>query len=81
MFARRFAAEGRRNWAVAGVAAPVVMLAVSAWPDLDSLSVRLVVGSAISMGFVAAVAARLIRGLPSATDHRADPSARRRAVA
>jgi hypothetical protein len=31
----------------------------SAWPDLDTLPVRLVIGSAISFGFVAAVAVRL----------------------
>jgi hypothetical protein len=40
---------------------------LTAWPDLDSLSVRLVIGSAISVGFVAALAARLIRRRPNAT--------------
>jgi hypothetical protein len=64
VFRRRFAAAGRRGWVAACVAAPVAVLVVTAWPDLDSLSVRLVVGSAVSFGFVAAVAAHLIRGGP-----------------
>ena len=54
---RRFKSEGRRGWVAACVAAPVAVLVVDGWPDLDSLSVRLVVGSAISLGFLAAVSA------------------------
>jgi hypothetical protein len=60
---RRFAADGRRGWAAACVAAPVAVLAVMAWPDAGSLSIRLVVGSAIEMGLLTAVAGRLARGL------------------
>jgi hypothetical protein len=58
VFRRRFAAEGRRGWAAACLAAPVAYLVVVAWPDLDSLSLRLVAASAISFAFVAAVALR-----------------------
>jgi hypothetical protein len=65
VFRRRFAALERRGWVVACVAAPVAVLAISVWPDLDSLSLRLVIGSAISFGFVAALAARLMRGVPA----------------
>lgn len=56
---RRFAADGQRGWAVTCVAAPVVYLIVTAWPHLDSLSLRLVAGSALSFGFLAVVAMRL----------------------
>jgi len=72
VFARRFAALGQRGRAAACVAAPVAVLVLTAWPDLDGLSVRLVVGSAISFGFVAVLAARLARGVP-APDHEARP--------
>jgi hypothetical protein len=44
----------------------VAVIAATAWPDLDSLSVRLVIGSAISFAFVAALAVRLMRGGPDA---------------
>jgi hypothetical membrane protein len=63
VFRRRFAALGQRGWARACVAAPVAVIVVMAWPDVDSLSVRLAVGSAILFGFVAAVAVHLLRGL------------------
>ena len=56
---RRFAAAGERVWVAACIAAPVADVVVSAWPDLNTLPVRLLIGSAISFGFVAAVAVRL----------------------
>jgi hypothetical protein len=64
VFLSRFAARKERGWVAACVAAPVAVIAIDAWPDLDSLSVRLVVGTAVTFGFVAALAARLMRGLP-----------------
>lgn len=39
-------------------------MVLAAWPDLDGVSVRLVVASAVMYGFVAALAAHLLRGLP-----------------
>jgi hypothetical protein len=67
VFVRRFAALRQRGWVAAGVATAVTAVAVTMWPDLDSISVRLVFASAILFGFVAALAARLNRGLPRAT--------------
>lgn len=57
VFARRFAAVGERRWMVGSIVAPALSLLIMAWPDLDSLSIRLVVTVAIELGFVAAVAA------------------------
>ena len=73
VFARRFAALGLRGWAAACVATPVAVIALLSWPDLDSLSVRLVIASAVSAGFLAVLAARLGRDRP---DPAADPPAR-----
>ncbi|MFD1936840.1 DUF998 domain-containing protein [Nonomuraea mangrovi] len=64
--ARRFTALGRRARAATCGAAPIAVLAVVAWPDLDSLSVRLVVGSAIQFAFTAALAVWMMRPSPPA---------------
>jgi hypothetical protein len=53
-FARRY--SGGRRWAI--IATIVAALAVAAWPDLDSLSVRLVVATAIQFGLVAVLSRR-----------------------
>jgi hypothetical protein len=58
---RRFAADRQRGWLVACVAAPVTWVVVGAWPDADSLSLRLVLGVVISFGFTAALATSLRR--------------------
>ena len=55
---------GQRRWVGACVATAVAVLVLTSWPDLDSLSVRLVLATAIQFGFVAAMAARLPRALP-----------------
>jgi hypothetical protein len=68
---RRFTATGERGWVAACIAAPVANVVVSAWPDLNTLPVRLVIGSAISFGFVAAVAVRLA---PEVRNRSADPA-------
>ena len=65
VFARRFAVLGQRGWAAAGVATAVAVVALTWWPDLDGISVRLVIAQAILFGFVGATAARLIAGLPA----------------
>jgi hypothetical protein len=67
VFRRRFAALNQRGWARACVAAPVAVVVVTAWPDLDTLSLRLVIGSAVSFASVAALAAHLMRALPAPT--------------
>lgn len=55
---RRFARRGERGWACACVGALVAALAVTLWPHLDSLSVRLVVGTAVEFALLTAVFAR-----------------------
>jgi hypothetical protein len=67
VFARRFAALGQRGWVAASVAAAMAVAALVFWPDLDGISVRLVLASAIQFGFVAALAAHLVAGLPAST--------------
>jgi len=59
VFARRYAALGRRGWAVAAVATVVAVLVIAGWPDLSTLSVRLVIATAASFGFLSVVAAQL----------------------
>jgi hypothetical protein len=63
---RRFVALKQWGWIGAGVATPLAVLVLASWPDQDSHSLRLVIASAIQFGFVAAVAARLMGGLPDA---------------
>jgi Protein of unknown function (DUF998) len=63
---RRFVALKQRGWVAACVATPLLVLVLASWPDPDSLSLRLVIASAIQFGFVAVVAARLMSGLPDA---------------
>jgi len=72
---RRFVALKQWGWVGACVATPLAVLVLASWPDQDSLSLRLVIASAIQFGFVAAVAARLMDGLPDAA--AASPAARR----
>jgi Protein of unknown function (DUF998) len=55
VFLRKFAALKRWGWVAACIAAPVTVVVVDGWPDLRSLSLRLVAGSAISFGFLAAL--------------------------
>jgi len=45
----------------------VAALVLSRQPDPDSFTIRIVIATAVQFGFVAAVAARLRRGLPEAT--------------
>jgi Protein of unknown function (DUF998) len=63
---RRFVALKQWGWVAACVATPLAVLVLASWPDTDSLSLRLVLATAIQFGFLAAVAARLMRGLPDA---------------
>jgi len=59
VFARRYAALGRRGWAVAAVATVVAVLVIAGWPDLNTLSVRLVTATAALFGLLSLVAAQL----------------------
>ena len=65
VLARRFSALGQRSWAAAGVATAVAVVALTWWPDLDGISVRLVIAQAILFGFVGALAGDLMAGLPA----------------
>lgn len=69
VFARRFVVGRRPVWAGACVGTLVAGLVVAGWPHLDSLSPRLVVASAIQLGFVAVLSARGLRSTLDAT-HR-----------
>ena len=68
VFARRFAGLKRRGWVGACVGAAAAVLVLASWPDTDGVSIRLVIASAILFGFVAATAARLMRGLAVAAE-------------
>lgn len=70
VFARRFAAAGQRGWTAASIATAVAVLVLTWWPDLDSVSIRLVVASAVLFGFIGALSAHLVRGLPATTPRR-----------
>jgi len=61
VLARRFAAERRPGWLAACVAMPLVAIVITAWPDLDTLSVRLVLASAVQFGFLSSVLGPLAR--------------------
>jgi hypothetical protein len=64
VFARRFAGLRQWGWVGGCVASAAAVVVLAAWPDLDGVSVRLVVASAVMYGFVGALAAHLLRGLP-----------------
>jgi hypothetical protein len=75
VLARRYAVLGRRGWMVAALAAPVAALALVGWPDLNTLSVRLVIAAAILLGFLTAVFVQVLQQGPSgqnlSTEHGA----------
>ena len=74
VFARRFVALKQWGWVAACVAAVVAVLVLVMWPDMDGLSVRLVLASAILFGFVAALALRLSAGPPAASRPTSAPA-------
>jgi Protein of unknown function (DUF998) len=75
VLARRSLALKEWGWVGACLATPLAVLVLASWPDPDSLSLRLVLATAIQFGFLAAVAAHLMRGPPDAP--AATPAARR----
>jgi Protein of unknown function (DUF998) len=64
VFTRTFLTAGNRRWAMACISTIAAVLGTALWPDFGSISVRLVLATALQMGFVAALAARISRGLP-----------------
>jgi uncharacterized membrane protein YhaH (DUF805 family) len=60
VLARRYAAQRRRGWLVAALMTPAAALVVAGWPDLNTLSVRLVITTAILFGFLTAVFAEVL---------------------
>jgi Protein of unknown function (DUF998) len=75
VFARRYAVFGRRGWMVVALAAPVAALVVAGWPDLNTLSVRLVIAPAILFGFLTAVFAQVLKQWPSGHNLSTESSA------
>jgi hypothetical membrane protein len=61
VLARRYATQRRRGWTVAALMTPVAALVVAGWPDLNTLSVRLVITTAILFGFLTAVFADVLK--------------------
>jgi hypothetical protein len=59
--ARRFAAAGERGWAVYGIATALGCLALTAWPDLGSISVRLALAMVVGPGWITATAVKWLR--------------------
>ncbi|RQW85216.1 DUF998 domain-containing protein [Micromonospora globispora] len=55
VFARRFLHSRQRGWAAFSVLCAVATVVVMAWPDQDSISIRLAVGSAVIFGWLSAV--------------------------
>jgi hypothetical protein len=60
VLARGYAAQRRRGWMVAALLTPVAALVVAGWPDVNTLSVRLVITTSILFGFLTAVFAEVL---------------------
>ena len=63
VFARYFAAIRQPGWFWACTVTPVAVVVLASWPHQESLSVRLVIASAIQFGLLAAAAIRLMRAV------------------
>ncbi|PWR12692.1 DUF998 domain-containing protein [Micromonospora sicca] len=55
VFARRYLRTGRRGWAVFSLACALATVVVMAWPDQDSISVRMALGSVFIFGWLTTV--------------------------
>ncbi|WP_319462601.1 DUF998 domain-containing protein [Micromonospora sp. RTP1Z1] len=55
VFARRYLRLGARGWALFSVLCALATVVVMAWPDQDSISVRLALGSVFIFGWLTAV--------------------------
>jgi uncharacterized membrane protein YhaH (DUF805 family) len=65
VFARRFAAEGRRGWAAASLAVAVIDLVPAAFSGHDLFFVALGVAVTVGLGWLSVLAARLRAELPA----------------
>ena len=70
VFARRFAAEGRRGWAAASLAVAVIDLVPAAFSGHDLFFVALGVAVAVGLGWLSVLAARLRAELPATSGAR-----------
>jgi hypothetical protein len=52
------------------IATPLVTLVIAGFPHVESISMRLVLATAIELGFLGAVSARLLRGVVRRQDER-----------
>ncbi|MFU8870418.1 DUF998 domain-containing protein [Micromonospora sp. SL4-19] len=59
VFARRFQRLGAGGWALFSLLCALAFVVVMAWPDEDSMSVRMAVGSIFIFGWLTAVSARI----------------------
>jgi Protein of unknown function (DUF998) len=75
VFARRYAALGRRRWMVAALVAAAAAVVVAGWPDLNTLSIRLVIATAILFGFLTAVFAQVLKQGPTCQSFSTDDDA------
>ena len=60
VLARRFAALRRRGWVAYCVATAMAVLALTWWPSLDGISVRLAVAVVVAFAWMAVLAAHLL---------------------
>ena len=61
LLAVRFGRAGERGWMIASILALVAAVGVAAVGSPETMAIRLVVSSAIELGFIAAIAARALR--------------------
>ena len=63
----RFTTSGRRRWARACLVAVAAVVVISAWPHPDSFTTRIVIATAVQLGFIAAVATHFRQRLREAS--------------
>lgn len=66
VFARRFAKLRRRGWQVVSLGTALAVLALTAWPSLDGISVRLALAMLLILGWTTALAVDLRRSVSAA---------------
>lgn len=74
VFVRRFAGLRSWRWVIFSAATAVVVLVLSWWPGLDWISIRLATALAVALGWMTALAARLLREAAQSVDLAAEPT-------